>query len=167
MIIGPIKIPNISLIPSGILSAGPQRLEAAGAAGIPQVVAPGALDMVNFGPADTVPAKFKARHFYQHNPTVTLMRTTSAENTTLRTLIGKKLSEAVGPVAFFYPTEAVSAIAGEGGVFEDKKADAAFLKSLRKSMSEDVPLIEMSNHINDTEFSEAMAKKLIELMETN
>jgi uncharacterized protein (UPF0261 family) len=151
----------------GVLSAGPQRLEAAGAAGVPQVVAPGALDMVNFGPPDTVPRQFKTRHFYQHNPTVTLMRTTTAENAKLGTLIGKKLSAAVGPSAFFYPKKGVSAIDADGGVFEDNEADAAFLKNLRKNLSGDVPLFEFDNHINDLEFAEAMTNKLMEMMEAS
>ena len=81
----------------GILSAGPDRLEAAGQAGLPQVVAPGALDMVNFGPPDTVPEQFSDRLFYQHNPTVTLMRTTAEETAELGRIMARKLSEAQGP----------------------------------------------------------------------
>ncbi len=151
----------------GVLSAGPKRLDAAGSKGVPQVVAPGALDMVNFGPPDTIPDKFRDRHFYQHNPTVTLMRTTPAENTRLGTLIGKKLSAAVGPTAFFYPQKGVSAIDADKGVFEDKAADAAFLKNLKKNLAGNVPLIELDNHINDLDFAEAMAKKLVEMMEAD
>ena len=80
----------------GILSAGPDRLEAAGQSGLPQVVAPGALDMVNFGPPDTVPENFSDRLFYQHNPTVTLMRTTAEETAELGRIMARKLSEAQG-----------------------------------------------------------------------
>ena len=76
----------------GVLSAGPDRLEAAGAAGVPQVVSLGALDMVNFGPRETVPPQFDERNLYVHNPTVTLMRTTPDECAELGRTIGRKLS---------------------------------------------------------------------------
>ena len=94
----------------GVLSAGPDRLEAAGDLGVPQVVAPGALDMVNFGPPDTVPEQFKDRTFYQHNPTVTLMRTTVEENAELGKIMGQKLSQAKGPTTVIIPSQGVSAI---------------------------------------------------------
>jgi uncharacterized protein (UPF0261 family) len=74
----------------GVLNAGPMRLEAAGKKGIPQVVSTGALDMVNFGPYDTIPPQFKGRNFYKHNPTVTLMRTTVEENRALGEIIATK-----------------------------------------------------------------------------
>ena len=89
----------------GVLSAGPDRLEAAGDLGVPQVVAPGALDMVNFGPPDTVPEQFKDRTFYQHNPTVTLMRTTVEENAELGKIMGQKLSRAKGPTTVIIPQQ--------------------------------------------------------------
>jgi uncharacterized protein (UPF0261 family) len=86
----------------GVLSAGPDRLTAAGAAGLPQVIAPGALDMVNFGPPDTVPVAFSGRLFFEHNPTVTLMRTTPAEMTELGARVGRKAAAAKGPVEVFW-----------------------------------------------------------------
>jgi uncharacterized protein (UPF0261 family) len=95
----------------GVLSAGPDRLEAAGVLGLPQVVSLGALDMVNFGPRETVPERFADRHFYIHNPTVTLMRTTPEENAKLGAIIARKLNSASGPVALFIPLRGVSAIA--------------------------------------------------------
>ncbi len=76
----------------GVLSAGPERLTAAGRHGVPQVVAPGALDMVNFGPRDTVPERFEGRHLYVHNPTVTLMRTTPDEMAELGRRVAAKLA---------------------------------------------------------------------------
>src|SRR5699024_9146157 len=87
----------------GVLSAGPHRLEAAGAAGIPQVVSLGALDMVNFGPREHVPDQFDERSFVVHNPTVTLMRTTPEENSRLGERIGAKLAAATGPTAVVLP----------------------------------------------------------------
>ncbi|MBX6342412.1 MAG: Tm-1-like ATP-binding domain-containing protein, partial [Thermomicrobiaceae bacterium] len=93
----------------GVLSAGPERLEAAGEAGLPQVVSLGALDMVNFGPLDTVPERFRGRRLYQHNPTVTLMRTTPEECAELGRIIARKLNRARGPLAVFIPLRGVSA----------------------------------------------------------
>ena len=98
----------------GVLSAGPERLEAAGAAGVPQVVSLGALDMVNFGPRETVPPQFEGRNLYVHNPTVTLMRTTPEECAELGRMIGRKLSAATGPTALFVPLGGVSMIAVSG-----------------------------------------------------
>src|SRR5207342_1781772 len=94
----------------GILSAGPDRLTAAGLRGIPQVISLGALDMVNFGTPDTVPERFRGRRFYQHNPTVTLMRTTPEENDRLGKEIAQKASAARGPTALMVPLRGVSAI---------------------------------------------------------
>src|SRR5215207_8608073 len=94
----------------GVLSAGPDRLEAAGAAGVPQVVSLGALDMVNFGPRETVPERFKDRKFYVHNANVTLMRTTPAENDKLGKEIAEKASAASGPTTILLPLKGVSAV---------------------------------------------------------
>ena len=146
----------------GVLSAGPHRLEAAGKKGIPQVVAPGALDMVNFGPPETVPEKFKTRRFYQHNPTVTLMRTTKEENAQLGRIIAEKLNAAKGPTTFFYPRNGVSAIDQEGQPFYDPEADEAFISFLKASLNPSVQLIEMDNHINDEAFAAALAYSLME-----
>src|SRR5262249_44584318 len=94
----------------GVLSAGPDRLTAAGKKGIPQVISVGATDMVNFGPRETVPAKFEGRKFYIHNPTVTLMRTTLEENELLGAEIGRKAAAGKGPTAILLPLRGVSAI---------------------------------------------------------
>ena len=112
----------------GILSAGPDRLEAAGASGLPQVIAPGALDMVNFGPPDTVPEKFSDRLFYQHNPTVTLMRTTAEETAELGRIMARKLSEAQGPTTVIIPTQGVSAIDQTDQPFDSPEARTAWTR---------------------------------------
>src|SRR5690242_13616951 len=109
----------------GILSAGPDRLEAASKKGIPQVISLGALDMVNFGPLDTVPEKFRQRNLYKHNATTTLMRTTPEENAELGHIIAHKLNMAQGPIALFIPLKGVSMIDTEGGPFYDPVADKA------------------------------------------
>lgn len=148
----------------GVLSAGPDRLTAAGAAEVPQVVSLGALDMVNFGPKDTVPAAFASRNLYVHNPTVTLMRTTPEECRELGRRIGAKLSAARGPTALFVPLRGVSMIAVEGQPFHDPEADAALLDGLRETLSGDVEVHEVDSAINDEAFADAMADRLHELI---
>ncbi len=149
----------------GILSAGPDRLTAAGLRGVPQIVSLGALDMVNFGPPDTVPEKFRGRRFYQHNPTVTLMRTTPEENDKLGKEIAQKASAAQGPTAVLVPLQGVSAIDREGQPFCWPEADAALFQSLRQWISPQVKLVELDLHINDPAFAAAAAQTLLQMLE--
>lgn len=146
----------------GVLSAGPDRLEAAGRLGIPQVVSLGALDMVNFGPADSVPDKFKGRRFHQHNATVTLMRTTPEECAELGRIIARKLNQAKGPVSVFIPLKGISMIAVEGKSFHDPAADRALINNLKAGLREGIEVIEMDMDINDPRFAQAMAARLDE-----
>jgi uncharacterized protein (UPF0261 family) len=148
----------------GIMPAGPGRLEGAGAAGVPQVVSLGALDMVNFGPRHTVPSVFAGRRLYVHNPTITLMRTSPEECQELGRRLGAKLASAPGPKTLFVPLRGVSAIAVEGQPFYDPAADAALLSGLRETIG-DVEVREMDMDINDPRFAEAMAERLIELID--
>jgi len=148
----------------GVLSAGPDRLEAAGRAGLPQVVSLGALDMVNFGPRDSVPEKFEGRNLYVHNPTVTLMRTTPEECRELGRRIGTKLSAATGPTALFIPLEGISMIAVEGQPFHDAEADRALLEGLRETLEDSVEVHELPHDINADAFADAMADRLHELI---
>ena len=145
----------------GVLSAGPDRLEAAGESGIPQVVAPGALDMVNFGPPDTVPENFSDRLFYQHNPTVTLMRTTAEETAELGRIMARKLSEAQGPTTVIIPTQGVSAIDKTGQPFDSPEARTAWSENLKAHIGENVTVIEMDAHINDDEFATKLVETLL------
>jgi uncharacterized protein (UPF0261 family) len=149
----------------GVLSAGPERLDAAGKLGLPQVVSLGALDMVNFGPLATVPERFHGRNLYEHNPTVTLMRTTPEECRELGRTIGRKLSAARGPVALYVPLRGVSMIAVEGGRFHDAAADEALREGLRETLADTVEVHELDVDINDHAFAEAMAERLHELIE--
>jgi uncharacterized protein (UPF0261 family) len=144
----------------GVLSAGPDRLEAAGAAGVPQVVSLGALDMVNFGPRESVPPQFEGRNLYVHNPTVTLMRTTADECAELGRQIGRKLSAAKGPTALFVPLKGVSMIDVAGQPFHDEAADEALFAALRVSLDSSVETHEVDTDINDPEFADAMADRL-------
>jgi uncharacterized protein (UPF0261 family) len=148
----------------GVLSAGPQRLEAAGAHRVPQVVCPGALDMVNFGPRDTVPASFAARSFYQHNPNVTLMRTTPEENAELGRIMAEKLNQAEGPTVVLLPLQGVSAIDREGQPFHSPEADTAFRQALKAGLDPRIPVRELDVNINDPAFADAAAEALLGLM---
>jgi uncharacterized protein (UPF0261 family) len=148
----------------GELSAGPDRLTAAGLRSVPQVISLGALDMVNFGPRATVPAKFKDRRFYQHNPNVTLMRTTPAENDQLGKQIAQRASASRGPTAILVPLRGVSAIDREGQPFWWPEADHALFQSLRDWIAPQVELIELDLHINDPAFAERSATELLAMM---
>lgn len=148
----------------GVLSAGPDRLTAAALAKVPQVISVGALDMVNFGPPQTVPEKYKSRRFHQHNPTVTLMRTTPEEMDRLGKEIAEKASAAQGPTAVLLPLRGVSAIDAEGKSFWWPEADRALFQSMRNWVAPGVEVIELDLHINDPAFAAACAGKLLELM---
>jgi uncharacterized protein (UPF0261 family) len=146
----------------GVLSAGPDRLEAAGEAGVPQVVSVGALDMVNFGPRDSVPQEFEDRQFHLHNPTVTLMRTTSEENRELGRTLAEKVNRATGPTTVVLPTGGVSMIDVEGEDFYDPEADAALFDAIRETLNDDVELIEAETDVNDPEFARTLVDALTE-----
>jgi Uncharacterized conserved protein len=145
----------------GVLSAGPDRLEIAGATGLPQVVSLGALDMVNFGPMETVPAPFAGRNLYVHNPTVTLMRTTADEMAELGRRIAAKLAAATGPTELFIPLRGVSAIDVDGAPFRDAAADEQLFAALRAGLAgTSVVVHEVDQAINDAGFGQAMAEAL-------
>jgi uncharacterized protein (UPF0261 family) len=145
----------------GVFSAGSGRLTGAARAGIPQVVSVGALDMVNFGPKDTVPAEFAGRNLYVHNPSVTLMRTTPEECAELGTRLATRLSASTAPAALFLPLKGISAIAVEGGPFHDPDADKALFDAIRSTLDRDrVELVELDLDVNDPAFAAAMVDKL-------
>ena len=147
----------------GVLSAGPDRLTAAGDVGLPQVVSLGALDMVNFGPRDTVPARFEGRNLYVHNPTITLMRTSAEECRELGREVGRKLAAAKGATALFIPHAGVSMISVEGQPFHDPAADEALLAGLAETGG-DVEVHHLDCDVNDERFAVAMADRLHELI---
>jgi uncharacterized protein (UPF0261 family) len=151
----------------GVLSAGPNRLEAAGSVGVPQVVSVGCLDMVNFGPPETVPSKFAGRLFYQHNPAVTLMRTTPEENHELGKILAGKLNQAQGPVVLLLPLQGISGIDRAGKAFYDPAADASLFDALRTTVASHVRLLELDRHINDLEFAAAIADEFLKSAETS
>jgi uncharacterized protein (UPF0261 family) len=149
----------------GVLSAGPGRLTAAGAAGLPQVIAPGALDMVNFGPPGTVPAAFRGRLFFEHNPTVTLMRTTPEEMAELGARVGRKAAAAKGPVEVFWPDRGVSALDADGQPFRDAAADEACREALEAELAAaGLAAHRIDAHLNDPVFAVAMADRLHQMI---
>lgn len=148
----------------GTLSAGATRLTAAGETGLAQVVSVGATDMVNFGPRAGVPERFAARQLYEHNANVTLMRTTAEECARIGADIGRKLAAGAGPRAILLPALGVSAIDREGGPFDAPEARAALFEAVAATCG-DVSCETLPHHINDPEFAEAAARKLLELMQ--
>lgn len=150
----------------GVLSAGPTRLEAAGKAGVPTIVVPGCVDMVNFGERDSVPSEFEKRSFYIHNPQVTLMRTSVEESRRIGEIISEKLSAYKGPTSVLLPTKGVSVIGLKGQPFYDPEADAALFDAIRSGLPDRVPVIELDASINDPKFAKACAEALLEQIQS-
>lgn len=148
----------------GVFSAGPRRLEAAGKVGIPQVIAPGCLDMVNFGTPDTVPAAYRARQLHEGKPTVTLMRTDVAENQQLGRILAEKANAAQGPVVLLVPAKGWSRFNAEDGPFWCPEADRAAVEALRSHLRPGIPLIEVATHINDEPFAAAAVETLLAML---
>ncbi len=148
----------------GVLSAGPTRLEAAARCGVPAVVSTGCLDMVNFGSPESVPAKFAGRKFYQHNPQVTLMRTTADECKQLGGILAGKLNLSTAPVTVMLPLRGGSVISAPGGPFHDATADAALYSALKSGLRSDIVVREFDCAVNDAEFAGACAQELLRLL---
>lgn len=148
----------------GFLGAGPHRLEAAARKGVPAVVAPGCLDMVNFHAPETVPAKFAGRTFYRHNPQVTLMRTTPEECEQLGRILAEKVNLSTGPVTVLLPKKAISVISAPGQPFHDSAADAALFEAIKTHLRKDIPVLELDATINEAIFSETSANTLLKLV---
>ena len=145
----------------GILSAGPDRLTAATEMGIPQVVVPGCLDMVNFAHRDTIPEQHKDRDFYSWAPDVTLMRTNKEENDVLGKILAQKLNRSAAPVAVVLPLKGLSQIDAEGGVFYNPDTNQALFESIKKNVNASVQVVEAEAHINDVRFAELLVETLL------
>jgi uncharacterized protein (UPF0261 family) len=148
----------------GFLGAGPTRLEAAARGGVPAIVTPGCLDMVNFHGPESVPAKFKERTFYQHNPQVTLMRTTPEECSQLGRILAEKINLSKAPVTVLLPRKAISVISAPGQKFHDPVADRVLFDAIKAYVRRDIEVIEMDCAINDSSFAEACARALLKNM---
>ncbi|GAB5518423.1 MAG: Tm-1-like ATP-binding domain-containing protein [Rhodothermales bacterium] len=149
----------------GILSAGPTRLHAAADAGVPTVVSTGCLDMVNFGPRETVPAHFADRLLYQHNDAVTLMRTTPEENAQLGQIIAEKLNRYdAAKLSVCLPNGGLSEIGRDGEPFHDAEADAALHGALMAKLNNNITVARSKADINNVAFAEQCAQCLLSLM---
>ncbi|MGH2457897.1 MAG: Tm-1-like ATP-binding domain-containing protein [Chloroflexota bacterium] len=148
----------------GVFSAGPERLEAAGKAGVPQVIAPGCLDMANFWAPETVPERYRDRNLYHWNPNVTLMRTTPEENARLGRIIAEKANLSVGPVAMLIPLQGVSQLDSLGGAYWWPEADRALFEAIRENLRPDIPRIELDCNVNDPEFADRATDVLLEML---
>jgi uncharacterized protein (UPF0261 family) len=153
-------------VAGGAMSAGPDRLEAAGAVGIPQLVVPGALDVVNFGAADRLPEHLRDRLHHAHNPGSLVMRSSADEMAAVGRLMAAKLNRASGPAGVLIPTRGFSDYDRRGGVFFDPAADAAFTAALRADLDPRVPIEEADAHINDEPFADRCVERLLALLGT-
>jgi uncharacterized protein (UPF0261 family) len=148
----------------GVLSAGSNRLDAAALAGVPQVVAPGCLDMVNFGPPETVPTQFVARQLYFWNPSVTLMRTNPDENLALGRILAEKINQSKGPVTVLLPLGGVSQLDSIDSEFWWPDADKALFSSIQEHLRSDIPVVVIEANINDHTFADRAASSLLEMI---
>lgn len=146
----------------GVMPCTPDRYGAPARTGLPWVGSVGAVDMVNFGARETVPAKFEGRQFLVHNPQITLMRTTAGENTAIGHFIAERLNLCEGPVSLFLPLGGVSAVDVPGMPFHDPEADEALFTAIRETFrkTDTRRLTELPHHINDPAFADAMAAEI-------
>ena len=148
----------------GICSAGPERLTAASKMGIPQVVVPGCLDMVNFGHLNTVPEKYQDRLLFSWAPDVTLLRTDKGENATLGKLIASRLNDSKGPVTVLIPAKGISKISAQGGPFHLPETDRILFDSIKQNIDPQIGFEEIDLHINDETFAARCVEELLKLM---
>lgn len=153
------------LLMGGVMSAGEGRLDAVARTRVPYVGSCGALDMVNFGARDTVPERYRDRNLYEHNPQVTLMRTTPEENERIGAWIAAKLNACDGPVRFFIPEGGVSMLDAPGQPFHDPEADAALFASLERGIRQagDRRLVRLPYHLNEPAFADALVAAFREI----
>ncbi len=149
----------------GVFSAGPARLEAAGRRGIPQVVVPGALEVINFGPRETIPARYDVaeRLIVVHNPTVSAVRTNAEESAALGRLLAAKVNAATGPTAVLLPLVGLSQYEAPGGPYVDPMADEALFTAIRRGLRQGIALREIPANVNDPAFADAAVATFLEL----
>ncbi|MDR2158629.1 MAG: Tm-1-like ATP-binding domain-containing protein [Treponema sp.] len=154
-------------VAGGVLTAGPSRLDGPGNIGIPHLVVPGCIDMVNFGPMNTVPAHFKkaGRQFYEWTPMVTLMRTNREENEKIGKIFAEKANRARGPVKFLFPLRGFSVLDSEGNLFYDTGVNSVLLNTLKAHIKPDIEIAAIDVNINDRLFSEKAVSMLLEMLE--
>jgi len=148
----------------GVLSAGSDRLMAAARAGIPTVLAPGCVDMANFGARTAMPQTYQSRLLYEWNPNVTLMRTNVDENRAIGEMIARAANAYTGPVVILIPLRGVSQLDSPGGAFWDPEADQACFIAIKENLKPGIPVIEMDDNINDPAFAEKAVDLLLEML---
>jgi len=148
------------MVAGGVFAASEDRFGAAIRSTKPYIGSCGALDMVNFNAPDTVPERYRGRLLYEHNPQITLMRTTVEENAEMGRWIGARLNEMTGPVRFFLPEGGVSLLDAPGMAFWDPQADAALFGALEETVrqTENRRLIRTPHNINDPEFAQLIVE---------
>jgi uncharacterized protein (UPF0261 family) len=149
----------------GVFTAGPDRLTAAGRRGIPQVVVPGALEVINFGPRASVPARLDVpeRTIVVHNPSVCAVRTNAAESAELGRILATKVNAATGPTAVLLPLRGLSKYEAPGGPYVDPEADAALFDAIRTTLRPGIELREEDANVNDPEFADAAVETFLRL----
>ncbi|MHC4404527.1 MAG: Tm-1-like ATP-binding domain-containing protein [Planctomycetota bacterium] len=150
----------------GVLAAGPKRLEAAARGGVPAVVTPACLDMVNFWAPETVPEPFRGRKLYRHNPNITLMRTTPDECRRLGEILAEKLNLSTGPITVLIPLGGLSVIDAPGGPFWWPEADEALAAAIKDNLRQDISIVEMDLNVNHADFARRCAEVLLESMKS-
>ena len=149
----------------GVFTAGPERLDAPGKAGIPHLIVPGCIDMANFGPRATVPPRYDDRLLYEWNPSVTLMRTNIEENRQMGKIFAQKANAATGPVAILIPLKGVSILDGDGELFCDREADQAMFDALKQNLNDNIEVVEIDCNINDEAFSTKAVEMMLDLID--
>lgn len=154
------------LVAGGVMSAGEERFDSLARSGVPYVGSCGALDMVNFGARKTVPEKYADRNLHEHNPQVTLMRTSPEECERIAVFIAEKLNTFTAPVRFLLPEGGVSLLDVPGGPFHDPEADAALFETLRSHVVQDERrrLVRLPHNINDPEFVDELLTAFSEVV---
>jgi uncharacterized protein (UPF0261 family) len=147
----------------GLHATGPDRLRVAGAHGLPQVVVPGCVDFFNQGARETLPAEYRERKSYYHNPVATLVRLEPEEMAELGQIVAERLNEARGPVHVLAPTLGFSLADVEGGDLWFPEADAAFLDALGTALRPDIRLELVDTHVNDPAFADLVAERYLAL----
>jgi len=148
----------------GLASAGPHRLEAAGELGIPQIITPGCIDILNFLSPETLPEQYSDRIICYHNPQATLPRVSADELRLIARTISEKLNRARGKVKFLIPLRGFSSIDCEGNDFYDPVANNAFIDILEDSLRKDIEILKIDANINDSVFSESVVNEFLTIL---
>jgi uncharacterized protein (UPF0261 family) len=147
-----------------LLDGGPERLTWAGRLGLPQVFAPGAIEVLVYNEPETVPPPYNTRRLVRHSPKITDVRLNAEEMGRVGEEVARRLEHTKQPAAFMIPKGGFDSYDAEGGEFWDPESDAAFVRALQKNLPGNIELVERPENIEAPAFAEAAARKLIELI---